>query len=557
MQISGHEARVVPRFEAGAGADLLLVTNHRTTPEVVDAWREVGALLGLRTAVWDVSLEGHLRLGAAEGAAGPLLAELAGGVVLILDHLTETPDGLAYPHDHLARADVQEALRRGTGLLLYGKGVDLEPLLLPAAPPGEEAAPATDAEALVEGVPARLPAERAPAPLGVLGRLEVRTGWWVWGTPAAAELVEEATALQERLRTRFPGERLVVVHDFRPEVVDRALFLKRWRLGTLEVRGTARAAAPALVRREVSEEELESPLDVLERGLPALLLALGFEAKLGLLGRVLDLMPLRRATAPASADEAADEVAGPAPPEAPGAWGLERLARAVARALVVDLAAEQGTLLHTRWRRGLSRARAEAELGRLAAFGRLARRVLAGSDPRGPRADVALDLLARLRFLAESRRRWWERVPPFRWLRRSLTVTAAARAEAAAVTRAAFPAEEDRAAADGRLDEAVDRLGAAYARDLARRERWALAGREAWAQRRLMAPVHERGVTTAAELLERDAERVVPADRLAELEAAEARRAASRERLERRASDLRAELLDPRSTEELLAAAEA
>ncbi|MGE3768417.1 MAG: hypothetical protein AB7L94_39570, partial [Kofleriaceae bacterium] len=112
IQLRGFDIRVARPF-AVSDADLLLVVNHRTTREEIEAWEQLGQRLAFDIAIWDLSRERHLDLWRPL-ADGISLAEwFKDKAVVLLDNPIENPLGApgdeTYPHVFLADDQVARA----------------------------------------------------------------------------------------------------------------------------------------------------------------------------------------------------------------------------------------------------------------------------------------------------------------------------------------------------------------------------------------------------------------------------------------------------------------
>ncbi|MBX3232963.1 MAG: hypothetical protein KIT84_11725 [Labilithrix sp.] len=228
-------------------ADVLLVTNNRTTDEEVEAWRAVHRDLGLSMSIWDASLEGGMSV-LTEVAA----RERAYRAVVVLDDVMDTAVGTRHASALIGKETVHAVTRADTHVLYIGP-----------KPPLDELA--------------------VPSPAGM--SFEVHR-WYLspWATPSEAQLEARAEDVAERLRRRYPDRRWVVVWRFAPEVKDEIAWARRVRLGTIEVRRTfARGAITEVV---AGAEDLHRASFVRDDATYAALVhALPFATKLALLER--------------------------------------------------------------------------------------------------------------------------------------------------------------------------------------------------------------------------------------------------------------------------------
>jgi hypothetical protein len=401
IQYRAFSTRVSRPYQADEGADLLLVINHRTTAEALEAWHELARSMGFGLNTWDLSFERSLDLRAPLGR-GSLIEQYRGKIIAICDNAIDASDAsdgeTAHPHWFLAKDDVFAAVDAGVSVALLGRGVaDMRAHLIPthaelAGEPDTCASPAALLEALARGREASDAGEERLLGSGsrlarVHRSVEVRSGLSLWSPPSSAELIARAHWLARRLRDAHPDRRYIVVHDYHPEVVGRFLWMKRWRLGELLVRGTIHTAAGTLVHERMADHEVHDRQKILS---PSTIMTV-------LLTRSLD-EKLARLDALLGADE----------PRAD-------LLALVVDAICVDLASEQHAVMITGWRSGLS-ARALGRslplLGRVAAFSFSARALPLDS----PCGEALIRMMARLYFLFETQARWWE-WPLYPWRR--------------------------------------------------------------------------------------------------------------------------------------------
>ena len=495
VQIREHLTRVAARYRRAPEADLLLVINHTTSASATNRLQAAAQAAGYTPALWDLSLEGHLHLDEAQ-----VLEDYAGGAILLCDDVIDLGRERTQASAFLSPTAIRRALKEGIGVVTLGEGRPLaEVLASPHPQPSEE-------------VPDLL--EHVASSEWVLAHQQVRTGWWGLGKPSERHSQAAARELQDELRARFPQRRFLIVHNFQPALFSQVAFLRRWTIGTLELREISDAASSSLVRQRVdlqdlwswSQEDvatslllLRSPEQLLER----------FEADLGELG------------------------------VEPGTRELEP--SPIARVIASQLALERREIAYVRWRRGLSRWGVLGVAPRLRALAGAAVHWLRQVHPDAPRARAVTDLLARVRYEAEASVSWWEWLPPFLWLRRRVGLRHATRGAIREVIELAYEDQDDwRRLAHTNLNDEVRLLHEApregsATQEAARNTQELLAGR-----------------STSAEVLLSDEERIFSGRllrrRIASEEAGRLHRAA----LERAASEGRAESLHPQSTTELL-----
>ncbi|MDB4947254.1 MAG: hypothetical protein JWP97_6788 [Labilithrix sp.] len=430
--------RVGRPFDA-RDADVLFVTNNRTTEDELRAWEELASRHRLTTAVWDASLEGGVSV-FADVAAGARRY----GLVVILTSRMDTAAGVQRTSALVDRPTTLALAAAGVHLTYVGAPPELADLVVPADDVAPGTALAADAER------ADLVAACEAAVIGGPGvSLEVRATYaWPWSTPDELQLEGRAVALAKRLEARFPARRYVVVPRYAPELVRRVGWVRVFSLGQLHVRRSldpARRALTGSMREDGAE--LASDLRLLE--------ALPFSAKLRLLA---DAAP-----SPASINDAEARCSDP------------RVA-----APLRDLLAEQQLVAHDRWRAD------PAELaGALPMLEELAREGFAGALPgldNGAAMARLVELVAWLELAAGDHARLWELAPPLRWLRRraqlrrhvqqrldALVLRAAGSKEAAKLVRTAVTARRRRLVSAWKTRARTDpgaRRAAAFTLDL-------------------------------------------------------------------------------------------
>lgn len=295
-----------------------------------------------------------------------------------------------------------------------------------------------------------------------------------WAKPDEDWLRRQAFKLAKRLANEHPEQRHVVVFRFAPAVQDGSRFTNHWKVGTLETHRTLDRAAGAIVQADVpARDRIAYPsTEIAER------------AVLSLFGFGENLVRYQRALAVPEPDPIA-------------------LARIV-DALIVDLSTELAVALE-----GAPTPRLDA----------LAGAELGTSYDSAGRASV-IRLAGRVQFLAGSHVSWWEKVPPFRWLRRSPGVRGQVDRAIERLLARTF-GEHDLQTVTEEVRGIVETL-----RDEHRRAKQSgLAGkRRAWAREQMLLPIAPTAITTDTELLGEYEERVLSE---AEYEALVAERAAS------------------------------
>lgn len=477
IQLRDFTVRVARRYRPVEGCELLLVANHRTTREQLEAWERLAAREGLTLAVWDVSLEGHLDLRRDTGE-GPLLEHLRGGTIALLNPSIETAHGTVRAHRLLDR-DVLFALKEAEISLAVFGGDDLgvERWLLPDD--GSEPTAHRDSPAAMRRALKGLADLHGQGEIGVHETLDVHYIGFFFEPPEELDLQQRAVALAQHLADEYPNRRFVVGTTWAPEVVGSVGLAKRWKLGTLEVRTTLESGRSHVVHAsgslgEAQPEELDGPYAA-----QVLLLAADFDTKLDRLQQALD--------------------------EGRDAWPT-------VRAILVDLAMEQEAIRGTGWRRGLSGADMSRALPLLRALSKRTLRAPAASDPA---ALPLLELAARLKMYARQNVRWWEHlIAPVRRAPRLSWVTSGLVDE---FLESAFgiPSTEDEdhsEESEARVDEASAEVKARMKehRELAEQayEDEAIT-RDEYVRALLHEPLEWEGVTSDAELLRSPLDRVM------------------------------------------------
>ncbi|RLB45651.1 MAG: hypothetical protein DRJ42_29445, partial [Deltaproteobacteria bacterium] len=521
IQLREFEWRVARRYRRVEGCDLLLVTSHRTTREQLEAWERLAARLGLRMAVWDVSLEGHLALrqGRAESS---LLEHVAGGTIAVLDAEIDSAAGPVRPHRLLDRDALFAMNEKDVSLAVFGGeagDLDISRWLTPddgARPSAHRDSP----DALWKAV-AGLRDLHGQGEVQVHEVTDVHhIGFW-FEPPTEAILERRAISLSERLRHEYPNRRFVVTPRFLPEEVGSIGLAKRWKLGEIEVRATLEAARGHLVHvggrlGQALPEDIEGP-----HFTQALLLARDFEEKLARLGAVL-------------------AEGGDPWPEA--------------RAILVDLVNEQLAILASPWRRGLSAADCERAQPLLRTLRDRGAQLSASSPEAEP---ILIEIAARVRYFASAQPRLWEwllmplrRAPTTSRVTNGLVDEWLENVFALASTEGDDHREESKARMKHARKLVAERVDVLAGEERAKAEE-ALGPLDSRAHSRLIMrePIEWEGVTTDAEVFESAADRVQTPSQLAALREVDARDDAMRQRVFDAHGEARAQLLVTRRVE--------
>ncbi|HEY4055240.1 MAG TPA: hypothetical protein VGM39_01485, partial [Kofleriaceae bacterium] len=357
IQLRAFDVRVARPF-AVSDADLLLVVNHRTTREEIEAWEQVGERLAFKTAIWDLSRERHLDLERALTDGISLSDWFAHKAIVILDNPIEsTKTEETFPHVYLDDGQAARAVEAGIDIALIGKGVPLTRMLVPSVTPGVKPE-------------------------------EIKRSFWIrwWAKPTEGWLAKQASKRSAELFAQKPTERHIVIYRFAPVVDETTRFLNTWTVGTIHTMRTLDAALGGLVCSEAKEADVHDPAYITGADVTRTLLAMfGFDENVERLRRML------------ARDEVSDKDLAP-----------------VIDALVVDIATELGAVVAPGWKGDASGGEIATAMTRLELLARS--HLTAKLDSPGGMALVAL--AARIRFLAGSQVAWWEAVPPFRWMRR-------------------------------------------------------------------------------------------------------------------------------------------
>lgn len=452
IQYRAFDVRVARPFKVSE-ADVLLVVNHKTTREEITAWDALAERMAFRIAVWDLSRERHLDLEKPLDGDVSLAAWFAKKAIIVLDNAIDGPDGDIYPHTFLDPDQATRAAAAGIDLAFVGKGPKLQPLLIPR---GGDGKPVGDPGELVEAI-AKVP--RAST--------SVYTRHWLafWSKPRARWLTRRALALSEQIGEAHPAHRHFVVHRFEPKVESQFLWIKRWRVGTLETVRTLDAAAGAIVHLAV--DDLHDPSYTgTSSTTTALLVAFDFAENLE---RLRSLMAI--AAEPEELDRISD-------------------------VLIVDLMNELMA--------------AHAGSGELAPImPRIA--ALAASALTADYDSIAggalIRLAGRLWFFTDSQVRWWEQVPPWRWTQRRSRVRNHVRAQLERFLAGAF-GEHNVATTLADAIHVSDGLAEAHRLE---RDKSMVAKRRFWALEQALAPLAIEGLTSDTELLSSTEERVLSA----------------------------------------------
>jgi hypothetical protein len=377
IQLRELDVRVARPFQV-SDADVLLVVNHRTTREEIEAWDQLAERLAFKIAIWDLSRERHLDLERPLNGGVALADWFARKAVVILDNEIDGPEGPTHPHVFLADDQATRAAEAGIDIAYVGKGLTLARLLVPSPPPPEAAPkPSADTTALIKAVRTATSASTT-----------IYRTYWVrwWAKPSASWLEKQAQKLSAQLGELHPDQRHIVVHRFAPEVHGKSSWTNRWKVGTLDTLRTLDAAAGSIVHASVDEKDLHDPsYAASDHATTALLVMFDFEENLERLRRLLGRAEITEAHLTPIAD-----------------------------ALLLDLANELAAVLTPGWKGETSGKELETQLPRLEALAKSGITASYGT----PGSAALIRLAGHTLFLGRSQVRWWENMPPWRWMRR-------------------------------------------------------------------------------------------------------------------------------------------
>lgn len=492
--------RVAQRYRPEPGASVLLVVHNRTRRDELDAWRRVAAELGLLTAVWDVSLEGHLDLD-TEISGGTLAEQFAGKTIVVLNEKFDTPRGERHP---FTLVDPEEALRfcaAGGSIVVVGAAPPkLERLMVPIE--------RVDTSALTAPTDGELPALFAELAVTATRRVRVEKNV-LFGTPREKQVAARAARLARAADQALPDGRVVVSYDFDPVKHDVAGFLSNWWvLGSISLARTLDVDSPGVRAVEVGEGALHDPA-VVEETLAPLALASGLPG-----ARLYAALVALSADAP-RAEPSVQLGFLTTDSKSARDWALHVAASEIARELTARLARP--------WVACPQGAEPDPGLPRLEGIAAL----IGGEtlDPDSPRGAAVVELLAVARATAWSFVAWWELLPPlllFRYFAPPLALYRRVRAVTERLFARAFAAADDerRATARRRFKAAM------HALDAEARSHNQLGGRQR-VHHYLWSALAEQGLR----VFDQHASWIVPEDERRQLEDDRERRAAGRARV--------------------------
>ncbi len=383
IQLSELVVRVGRPF-ASRPADVMLVVNNRTERDELASWESLLTGAGLSPLVWDASLECGMSV---------LDEPPDVGLVLILNNEMDTADGPRRASVMFDKSVSHALAKSGMHVLYIGCAPELGELLVPTGPTPETV-------------------------------VETMTFVWPWSEPTRAALEKRAHALVTHLCARDTTKRHLVVPRFLPELVQKTLWIRKMKLGTIEVRETTSTTAADLTAIDVDGEGMHGPSLAGEPETRAVVLcALPFPTKV----RLLLHTPLAFGHG--------------AKPE-----GVRDL---VVLAVLSDLLAELDAARVIGFRGGVTTAELRAMLPYLCQLetASFASGEDAGAEAKAAREARVVELLAWLDVVRRDLTRVWEFLPGFLWTRRGPLLRSIARRAEDALLAAAFDGEEAQKAA--------------------------------------------------------------------------------------------------------------
>jgi hypothetical protein len=273
-----------------------------------------------------------------------------------------------------------------------------------------------------------------------------------------------------------PDQRHVVVHRFAPEVDGKSMWMNKWKVGTIASVRTLDLDAGAIVHAAVDETSLHDPAYAAsDHATTALLVMFGFDENLERMKKLLDRAEI-----------------------------TEAQLQPISDALLLDLANELAAVLTPGWKGDTSGSELEAELPRLDALSRSG--IAAQYDT--PAGRALIQLAGSLVFLGRSQVRWWENVPPWRWMRRGPSARHKIAKHVDQFLAAAFGAHNLRQTR-GDAHVVAGKLEKAYKDE--KSSRFA-PKKHTWALEQARQPIAARTITSDTELFVTPEERVMTGD---------------------------------------------
>lgn len=411
LQLRRDRIKVAAAYRRTPEAAVLLIANHGTAAEEVEAWTAFLAALGLEANVLDLSHEGAIDLDQRLSPTQSLREEWRGRTIVALNNVFVAPSGQQSCADYLFDRQVVGAII-DDGISWYVPG-DGRPLFTADALLG---AGRRSRRVEQRAVDARDLAGTAVPEDSVL-RLDL-TQTRRFGLPATADtLAALAHGWARRLAVDHPQRRWLLIHRAAPSRESGGWWRAHWRLGTIEAHALPGLGEAGMAALPCSGERLHDLAQVRSpENRAALILALPFAEKLRLFTSLVvtlcnvDLVPERRALAEAYADAIVADLAleQEAVRRSAGTWAAWSLA---------------GVLVEGR--------RVWCERWRLLCSSGFAAALPAGSE----RGQVLATVIGRLRALLAVFAPWWHVLLPGC---RQLEITAQCRRQLDALERTAF-----------------------------------------------------------------------------------------------------------------------
>ena len=428
IQQNNYPIRVGERYAKTENSDILLVTNHGTTQDEIEAWRALALRSGKKLDVWDVSLNNYLDLDRSISKGANLLQDFHGKTIVVLNNKFKSVEGEKHGDELMGQMDlIRATASHGARILVVNESrhdVDglMSDRLIPTDLEVEYGYASLDS--YLQGEPQvrsevgdavemdRLFREQANTPEARRAQVKVNptqtTGQIpVVGylSPSAERLKAQAEEAQRLSEARNPGARVVVTYEVAKEgqAIPSYGVQKGWfgayRLqGMLTVRPTVNAMQPNILVLDVGSSKIHEPSFINSNRMGAALMqAYNFEDKLSALDKVLGELSEMQAEDPRFQDTFA-------------------FAGKLVDGILIDITVEQAAVLSHGWKSGLSGKTltdSMAYLNRLATY-------QSSLDLSKPSAAsvVMSELVGGLQFLARNQARWYERLPmpwaPFR-----------------------------------------------------------------------------------------------------------------------------------------------
>jgi len=414
-----YPVRIARAYDYDPASDILLLTNHSTTAEELEAWQAAAAALGQTVNVWDISLNDVLSLAERLAHGQSLLRDWHGKTIVLANGPFQTALGTRYADQFLSQMDlIRAAASHGIRILvvndreheishLFGERLiptDGEPEYRHASIQSfEKSKPLDDVDVLLDQVDELVRHGARAAQVDPTGQT---TEIDLYGirAPNAKRLQRQARRLQRRLQHQVPGRRAVVVYRLPEEVPPEerkqreeqarkgGLFFSHDYQGTLTVMPSLGDNHPNLVILDADASEVHAPDFITGASMRiALLQAMSFQEKVYLLNSKLRDIGEAARIDPQSV--AASEIA---------------TAESLADAILIDLVMEQATVLKTNWQSPLFGATIRRSLVQLKFLAEHQFALLSG-DAQQPDVQIAARLLGGLEFLGKHACRWYER----------------------------------------------------------------------------------------------------------------------------------------------------